>query len=364
MARSDVAALGLMSGTSMDGVDVAFIETDGLASARPGPWATFPYQPALRDRLARVVRDPDGAGAAALIELDAAVTEAHAAAVEGFLSRHRAALRPIEVVGFHGHTILHRPERGFSRQIGDGARLAMRLGIDVVSDFRSTDVAAGGQGAPLAPLYHAALSHGIERPLAVLNVGGVANLTYIDADTVLAFDTGPGNALIDDWAARHTDKLYDEDGRLAASGEVAHPRLEQLLAHPYFERPPPKSLDRQDFGLGPVEGLSPGDGAATLTLFTVEAVARGAAFLPERPKLWLVTGGGRHNRMIMALLRARLGAVVEPVESVGWQGDALEAQAFGFLAVRALKRLPLTLPETTGVPVPTTGGTLHRAPRR
>lgn len=364
MAKHDTAALGLMSGTSMDGIDVAFIETDGMLSARPGPWATFPYDPGLRARLAGVVRDPDGAGAAALIELDAAVTEAHAVAVESFLGRHRAALRRVEVVGFHGHTILHRPERGFSRQIGDGARLAMRLGIDVVGDFRSTDVAAGGQGAPLAPLYHTALSHGLDRPLAVLNLGGVANLTYIDTSTLLAFDTGPGNALIDDWAARHTGRPYDEDGRLAAEGEVAHGRLAQLLAHPYFERPPPKSLDRQDFDLTPVEGLAAADGAATLTLFTVEAVARARAHLPDRPKLWLVTGGGRHNRLIMSLLRARLAAVVEPVESVGWQGDALEAQAFGFLAVRALKRLPLTLPETTGVPVPTTGGTLHRAPRR
>jgi anhydro-N-acetylmuramic acid kinase len=348
----------------MDGVDVAFLETDGLLAARPGPWATFAYDPALRARLADIVRDPDGAGAAALIALEADITAAHAAAVEAFLARHRAALRAIEVVGFHGHTVLHRPDRGVTRQIGDGARLAARLGIDVVADFRSTDVAAGGQGAPLAPLYHAALGHGLDRPMAVLNLGGVGNLTYIDADALLAFDTGPGNALIDDWTARHTGRPYDEDGRLASEGEVAHPRLERLLAHPYFERPPPKSLDRQDFGLEAVEGLSPADGAATLTLFTVEAVARSVDHLPQRPKLWLVTGGGRHNRMIMSLLRARLGAVVEPVESVGWQGDALEAQAFGFLAVRALKRLPLTLPGTTGVPVPTTGGTLHRAPRR
>ena len=364
MRRTETTALGLMSGTSMDGVDVAFIETDGLLAARPGAWATFPYEPALRARLAEVVRNPDGAGAAALIELEAAVTEAHGTAVESFLGRHRAALRPVEVVGFHGHTILHRPEAGITRQIGDGAKLAARLGIDVVDDFRSTDVAAGGQGAPLASLYHATLSHGIERPLAVLNVGGVANLTYIDADTVIAFDTGPGNALIDDWTARHTGQTFDEDGRLAAAGEADSERLARLLDHAYFARPPPKSLDRQDFGLSAVDGLSPEDGAATLTLFTVETVGRAVGHLPQRPKRWLVTGGGRHNRLIMALLRARLGAAVDPVESVGWQGDALEAQAFGFLAVRALKRLPLTLPETTGVPVPTTGGTLHRAPRR
>ncbi|MCB9960040.1 MAG: anhydro-N-acetylmuramic acid kinase [Rhodospirillaceae bacterium] len=364
MAKPDYTALGLMSGTSMDGVDVAVVTTDGHRRVKPGAWMTVPYRDDLRGRLARLVAAPDTADPHTLIEMSAAITDAHAEAVQGFLSRHFLDARKIDVVGFHGHTISHRPDLGITRQIGDGARLAAALGIDVVDDFRSADVAAGGQGAPLAPLYHAALAVSLPQPLAVLNIGGVANVTLIDGETLLAFDTGPGNGLVDDWVARHTGLPYDAEGRLAASGQVAEAALERLLDDPYFALAPPKSLDRHSFSPAAADGLSPADGAATLTVFTAETIVRALDHLPVRPRRWLVTGGGRHNRFLMALLRARLGVPVEAVEAVGWQGDALEAQAFGYLAVRSLRGLPLSLPGTTGTPLPTRGGVLHKKPNR
>ncbi len=230
----------------------------------------------------------------------------------------------------------------------------------MVNDFRSADLTAGGEGAPLAPLYHRALAADLEQPLAVLNLGGVGNVTFLDGETVIAFDTGPANAMIDDWALTHTGTACDVDGKLAASGRVDEAALARLMDNPYFVRKPPKSLDRNDFSAKPVAALAAADGAATLTAFTAESVARSKALLPASPRRFLVTGGGRHNPVLMAMLRQRLGVPVEPVERAGWQGDALEAQAFAFLAVRSLCGLPLSVPGTTGVPRPITGGRLHR----
>jgi anhydro-N-acetylmuramic acid kinase len=362
MADGMVTALGLMSGTSMDGIDVAVLRTDGRAVGAAGAWATFPYEDGLRRRLGESVAAGEGLGPTAVAALEAAITEAHAEAVEAFLSEAGMVAAQIGVVGFHGHTLFHRPERRLTRQLGDGAWLAARLGIDVVNDFRSADVAAGGQGAPLVPLYHAALARSLEQPLAVLNIGGVANVTWISGERVLAFDTGPGNALIDDWALAHTGRPWDEGGRLAATGRIDARRLALLLAHDYFDRPPPKSLDRNDFRADAVAGLSPADGAATLAAFTAASVARAREHFPQAPRRWLITGGGRRNPILMAMLSERLGVPVEPVEAVGWRGDALEAEAFAFLAVRSLAGLSISLPETTGAPRPMTGGVVHRAP--
>ena len=352
-----VRAVGLMSGTSLDGIDAALVVTDGEGIVERGPFVTMPYADGLRARLRAALghREPGGT-----VERD--LTVAHADAVRALLARAKLAASDIRVAGFHGHTVLHRPREGFTRQIGDGALLARLTGIDVVDDFRSADVAAGGEGAPFAPLYHAALARGLEAPLAVLNLGGVANFTWIGGDgRLMAFDTGPGNALIDDWVARHTGARYDEDGRIAAQGRVSDAALARLLEHPYFDRSPPKSLDRLDFDLGPVETLATADGAATLAAFTAACVARGARLFPAPAKRVLVTGGGRHNPALMAALAAELKTPVAPVEAAGWDGDALEAQAFAYLAVRSLRGLPLSVPETTGVSAPTTGGTLHRA---
>ena len=268
------------------------------------------------------------------------------------------------MVGFHGHTILHCPAERRTWQIGDGALLAYRLGLDVVADFRSADVAAGGEGAPLAPLFHAALAATLPKPLAVLNIGGVANVTWIGGpEEILAFDTGPGNALIDDWVRRHTGAAADLDGAFARAGAVSAAHVENFLASPYFDRLPPKSLDRDDFRGTLPTGLSLEDGAATLTEMTAAAVAAGTRHFPAPAEQWLVTGGGRHNPALMEALGRRLNVTVKPVEAVGWHGDALEAQAFAYLAVRSLEGLPLSLPSTTGVPEPTCGGRLFKAPR-
>jgi len=356
-------SIGLMSGTSLDGVDAALLRTDGRHILAVGPAATSPYPAHFRARLRTAI----AAGAADdLLIRD--LTERHAAAALALLTVAGLEKHAVGVIGFHGQTIRHAPEARMTVQIGDGALLARLTGIDVVNDFRSQDVAAGGQGAPLVPIFHQALAADLPLPLAVLNVGGVANVTYIDASGALsAFDTGPGNALLDDWALRHRGEPIDRGGLLASAGRVDAAVLAHLMSHPFFEAPAPKSLDRDAFaahaGCHALEGLAPADGAATLVAFTAAAVAKAVALLPEPPVRWLICGGGRHNPAIMRALRQALKTPVAPVEDVGWDGDALEAQAFAFLAVRALLQLPLSFPGTTGVPMPLTGGRLHPAPR-
>jgi len=336
-----------MSGTSADGVDAAIIETDGETVRSFGPCRTVPYPASLRQAVLAAM-----AAGEALPWLEAAVTQANADAARALI----ADAGPVDLIGLHGQTIVHQPERRRTVQIGDGAALAAALGVPVVNQFRVADVAAGGQGAPLVPVFHQALAAALG-PVAVLNVGGVANVTFT-GQPLLAFDTGPGNALLDDWVGRHTGALFDDGGRLATQGRVDAARLALLLAHPYFDRPPPKSLDRHAFTLDAVEGLAPADGAATLLAFTVGTVVRAAAW--ASPRRWLIAGGGRHNAALMVALGIALGQV-DPVEAVGWDGDALEAQAFAFLAVRSVRGLPLSLPGTTGVPSPMPGGVLHLA---
>ncbi len=348
--------IGLMSGTSLDGVDASLVETDGVRIAGFGRSLTLPYPPALRTALRALLDRADNIGAAdpELLRLERALTLVHADAV-------RALDEPASLIGFHGQTILHRPERRRTWQIGDAALLATETGLPVACDFRSADVAAGGQGAPLVPVYHAALAAALPGPsagpLAVLNLGGVGNLTWIGPQgELVACDTGPGNALLDDWAMRHTGIPCDRDGALASAGQVDRARLAALLSHPFFARPAPKSLDRQSFhaALDAVAPLSPADGAATLTDFTAAAVA--GTILPAPAARWLVCGGGRHNPALMRALRARLGVPVDAVESVGWDGDALEAQCFAYLAARVEAGLPLSFPGTTGVGAPAAGG--------
>jgi len=355
--------VGLMSGTSMDGIDAALLRTDGRDRVEAVDFLTIPYDDGFRAQLRGCLGRTDRSGPVAAVERD--LTDAHADAVRRLLDKAGVAAAAVELIGFHGHTIHHDPDRRITSQIGDGARLAAATGIAVVDDFRSADVAAGGQGAPLVPLFHRALAHGLPRPLAVLNIGGVANVSWIGPDPqegeadVVACDTGPGNALIDDWVLRHGLGRFDAGGALAARGRVDAAALAALMAHPYFGRPAPKSLDRDAFDPAPVAALTPEDGAATLTAFTAESVARVVSHLPAAPVRWLVCGGGRHNATLMAMLAERLGVPVLPADTVGWDGDALEAQAFGYLAVRSRLGLPLSLPATTGVPVPMRGGVFH-----
>ncbi len=355
-----LTAIGLMSGTSADGIDVALLRTDGERIAGFGPHLTLPLPPALRAEILAVMADPLRAEHDDLHALEACITRSHAEAVQALLARSGLHPTEIDVVGFHGQTVLHRPERRLTRQLGDGTALARQLGIAVVNRFRHADVAAGGQGAPLVPLFHAALARDLPQPLAVLNLGGIGNVTWLAGDHVLAFDTGPANALIDDWVRAGSGRNFDKDGALAAQGHVHQAQLDALLNHPYFTRTPPKSLDRHDFRPIASGSMSLEDGAATLTAFTAASVARARDHMPAPPRQWLVTGGGRHNATLMHMLAERLAAPVAPVESVGWDGDALEAQAFAFLAVRSLRALPLSLPSTTGAAQPMPGGELHQ----
>jgi len=366
---SRLTAVGLMSGTSYDGVDVALVDTDG-EEIELGPTGYRPYSEQERDLVRRAI-----AAAAnltdrtlrpkVLAEAEERVTDMHAEAVEAFLAANGMAPGAVAVVGFHGQTVLHRPDRGLTIQLGNGAALATRLGIPVVYDFRAADVASGGQGAPVVPVFHRAMVRTLERPypICVLNLGGVANLTFIDdKGDLIAFDTGPGNALIDDFVQQRTGQPRDDDGRTAAAGQVDAAAVTRILTHPFFTRPPPKSLDRNAFRHwvaeeGGLSAKSTEDGAATLTAVTAASVAHGITLLPRPPASWIAAGGGTRNPTLMRMLAERLApAKVETAGDIGWSADALEAQAFAYLAVPSLKGLPLTFPTTTGVPRPMTGG--------
>ncbi len=359
-----------MTGTAVDGmIDIAAIRTDGERIDAFGPWTLAPYPDATRRLLAETLRAAQawqftGPEPALFRAAEDALTRAQSAAITAFLAEHTL---DVAVIGFHGQTVLHRPPQpdriGDTRQLGDGALMARQTGCDVVYDFRTADIRAGGQGAPLAASYHAALLQraGLGEATAVLNLGGVANVTWQGADgLVCAFDTGPANAPLNDWVERATGAAMDRDGALARRGTVDEARLAQLLQHPYFAQSFPKSLDRFDFPASMADGLSLEDGAATLTAFTAAAVGRGLDLLPRRPSRVLVCGGGRRNPTLMAALRIRADVEPVPIEQAGLRGDAIEAECFAFLAVRTLRGLPISFPTTTGVDQPLPGGRLAR----
>jgi len=346
-------AIGLMSGTSLDGVDAAWLETDGESILHFGPTGSLYYEDDFRTDLRRLLDLAPSISPADrfLRTVEERLTREHAIAVS-------LVGRGADIIGFHGQTILHQPDHHRTWQIGDAALLARIARIPVVHDFRSADVAAGGQGAPFAPLFHAALAADLPKPLLIVNIGGVANITYLGENgEIIACDTGPGNGPLDDLAQKHLGTPYDKQGAFAASGTANPTRLAELLAHPYFAQPAPKSLDRLTFSnliAQATANLAPADAAATLAAFAATAIAR--VQLPSPPKNVLVTGGGRHNTELMRLVAAAFPVPVQKVEAAGWDGDALEAQCFAYLAVRALRGLPLSLPTTTGVPLPLTGG--------
>lgn len=357
-------SLGLMSGTSLDGVDIALLDTDGHRVQSVGPAATYAYDKSMQDALRALINRQDDAD---ILYTERQLTLKHVEAVQTFLAAHALSAQDIDVIGFHGQTIEHRPDEGLTWQIGDGAFLAEHTGIDVVYDFRRRDVAAGGQGAPLVPVYHQAIVEDLALPVAIVNIGGVSNVTWIgscdsdDNDNIVAFDTGPGNALLNDWVyCNAMGACFDRDGKLAASGVINEAIVSQYLDDPYFHKIPPKSLDRNHFSLSSLDGMTTEDGAATLAAFTVQSIVAALEHLPS-PTRWLIAGGGRHNPTIMQLLQASLDAPVDPIDTIGFDGDALEAQAFAFLAVRSLQGLPLTFPGTTGVKHPTIGGSYQRA---
>lgn len=365
--------IGLMSGTSMDGIDAALLRTDGEKHVECLGRMAMAYDQDQRALLLRAVEQAAtlgdrGARPGCLAEAEEMITVSHQQVVAGLLDSHR--LDRIDLIGFHGQTVLHRPERGLSVQLGDGARLASLTDIPVISDMRAADLRAGGQGAPLAPIYHQALAEGLwgdpaaDHGVVFVNIGGISNVTHVGRDgRLVAFDTGPGNALLDQWAARHAGLSMDRDGGLARAGTVDEGALAAAMGSSYFARTPPKSLDRGDFRLEAVAGLSAQDGARTLARLTARAIVAGADHFNGFPGLWIICGGGRHHPVIMEdlgqLLGAR-GARCRTAEEAGMDGDHLEAEAWAYLAVRSLRGLPLTFPGTTGIAHPLTGGVLHR----
>ncbi|PCI41814.1 MAG: anhydro-N-acetylmuramic acid kinase [Rhodospirillaceae bacterium] len=346
-------AIGLMSGTSLDGIDVALLKTNGSDYVEFGPALTVDYDDAFAARIREKLGTTEN-----FEDLEKSLTLLHAYAVKALLAQANLKPADIDVVGFHGHTLHHNPAKGVTVQIGDGALLADQLGISVVNDFRTQDVRAGGQGAPLVPIFHQALVNSQQSPMAVVNIGGVANVTFV-GDDLLAFDTGPGNAPLNDWVHRHTGQNMDRDGALAAKGTVKAKVLQKLLDHAYFEQQPPKSLDREDFKADP-KGLSLEDGSATLTAFTAKSIAKAETFFPTPVNAWVICGGGRLNPVLMKMLQNEVEAKVMSADDLGWDGDALEAQAFAYLAVRSIESLPITFPATTGVKSPLSSGTLHK----
>ncbi len=359
-------AIGLMSGTSMDGVDVALIETDGEAIHSLGPAAGFAYTAIERQLLREamdwargIVNRADRSGVLSIAET--MLTAKHAESVKTFAADNGIDLAGVDVVGFHGQTVLHKPTRGLTVQLGDGAALSKALGVPVVYDFRAADMKKGGQGAPLVPIFHRALAsrERLEMPAAFVNIGGIANVTYVPdgpAERLIAFDAGAGNCLLDDWAMKHIGEPLDRDSRLALAGTANRQALAALLSHPFFCAPPPKSLDRGAFPLAALANLSGPDGAATLTAFTVAGIAAAARLFPAKPGTWIIAGGGAHNPHMMEGLRRVLGPDMMTAEMAGFSSDFMEAQAFAYLAVRRLRNLPATFPGTTGAADPVVGG--------
>ncbi len=371
-------AIGLMSGTSMDGIDLAMLETDGDGVVRRGASSFAAYDAQFRKRLERALETAKSIELRSdrpgdLTELEAELTDRHAAAVEAFLTREGLSASDVDVIGFHGQTILHRPLQALTVQLGDGERLAKRLRIDVVYDLRANDMTMGGQGAPLVPAYHRALAAGFgpewaqDTPVIFVNIGGISNITYIGSDGDLrAFDSGPGNTLIDQWVRHHAGIPYDSGGAIASEGRVLSGLANHYLSSPFFTAKQRLSLDRNDFKMPGDEDASLEDGARTLAFVTAAAIAKAQAHLPEKPKLWILTGGGRHNRMIvedLTVATRHTGKVIL-AEEAGLNGDSMEAEAWAWLAVRSMRGLPLTYPNTTGVREAATGGVLARGQGR
>lgn len=372
-----VTALGLMSGTSMDGIDIAALRTDGEGIVERGPGMSVPYDPAFRRRLEQglqtakaIVKREDRPGGLAELERD--ITARHADAVAFFLRSLSEAQRDYwgkpDLIGFHGQTVLHRPAEGVTVQLGDGDRLRQLTGIPVVYDMRANDMQHGGQGAPLVPVYHAALAKSLPRdlagrwPVVFVNIGGISNITYVAAsDDPVAFDSGPGNALIDQWVQREGGVPFDADGAIASEGGISRIVVDAYLARPFFGKPGPKSLDRLDFTLDEAAGLELSDGARTLAAVSAQAIMKAADHLPDMPKLWIICGGGRKNPHIVNDMRAIAeadGGQVILAEEAGFDGDAMEAEAWAYLAVRSRRGLALTFPTTTGCRKAVSGGVL------
>ncbi len=368
--------LGFMTGTSLDGVDMAVLETDGEASLRFGPWTETPMTSSVRrvleDAIKAALNWPRETPEPAIFDTARRVlVDYHLEAAQAFLRENNLTFRDFDALGVHGQTVLHeRPMDGIigrTVQLFDGQAFADATGVTVVSDFRTADVAAGGEGAPLAPVYHRALvqSAGLDLPLVIVNLGGVANITLITDDGLTALDTGPANGLMDQWMRQHGRGDFDHEGRIAASGQVQTDIVAHYMAHDYFKAPAPKSLDRYDFTLQAISGLGFEDGLATLSAFTLTSLIAGIDSVGPRPNTVVLAGGGRHNKHLVRQITAALApAKVLLAEDLNWRGGAIEAEAFAYMAARTLKGLPISFPGTTGVKTPLTGGVISQPRQR
>jgi anhydro-N-acetylmuramic acid kinase len=353
-----LTVIGMMSGTSFDGIDAAIVTTDGQTVSSTGKALFRPYADDLRQSIRTLLHGK--LDVQELVEVENLLSREHASVALELLEQAKLTSADIDLIGFHGHTLYHNPHMGHTMQTGNPSLLAELTGIDVIFDFRRRDVAAGGSGAPLVPLFHQALFKEADKPLVVLNIGGVANITYLGkTGEIVAGDCGPGCALIDDFMHHALKQKFDDGGNFARTGKVDAQILKQMMQHEFFTQKPPKSLDRNAFAgiQDQLSHLSPQDAIATLTHITAAGIHSICKFLPEVPKTWVVGGGGRHNKFLLEILRNSYGIETTPVDN----GDFLEAQAFGFLAVRSYYNLPLSVPTTTGVSRPVSGGALYRA---
>ncbi len=377
-------AVGLMSGTSLDGIDAALLKTDGSQFIQPIGFYYYPYENSFRERIKTAIeqfkhqRIFDA-------KVEQELTELHAKTVERLLQQHSIAFAEIDLIGFHGHTLFHAPHEKLTKQMGDGMYLAKLTGCDVVYDFRSGDVLAGGQGAPLVPFYHDVLANTAledrDYPVAFLNIGGVANVTVIktssdtlnkssgDAlttgsrDRIIAFDTGPGNALMNTLVQSFSDYDYDKDGEIAASGKPKMELVNRWLEHSFFKKEPPKSLDYMQFSqtLNDVRDMALPDALATQLFFVVNSVKSAMEKIEEHPKHIFVCGGGRHNKHLLLQLKHHIRCDISSCDSLTISakpvnGDAMEAEAFAYLAVRSMLGLPISSPKTTGIRPPAQAG--------
>lgn len=368
MPKPPYIALGLMSGTSLDGVDAAFLETDGERIIRFGPSLTTPYSAGDCETLTQATKAAlrwqfKGAVPNSFMAAEDVIHAAHVAAVKSLCEAYPDWAKRLDMIGFHGQTVLHHPAKdgvsGKTLQLGDGQRLADECGVPVYYDFRSDDVAAGGQGAPLAPIYHKALTECSELTgsVGVLNIGGVSNVTLVDGQEIMATDCGPGNGPLDNWMEMHAGQAYDVGGMQSMRGVPSFVVIEQWLRKGFFRLGLPRSADRYDFDVAEEIGeMSVENGAATLSAFMAIAVSETLSKGGAVPQSLIVCGGGRRNKAMLWMLKEHVQAAILTAESVGWDGDAIEAEAFAYLAVRSKLGLPISFPKTTGVATPMTGG--------
>lgn len=355
-----------MSGTSLDGIDLAYLETDGHQILKIGPSLYRPYYQDFREKLSAILGQKVATDQIKAIEQE--LTDHHIEVIKDFMKDFDLSADDIDLIGFHGQTIYHNPLEKKTWQIGDAQKMANHLGIDVVGDFRIQDVEAGGQGAPLVPIFHLALASQLQCqvPVCMVNVGGVANLTYMPTDhpeDIIAFDTGPGNALLDDWCLRYFQKAYDENGSISKKGKCNQAIIDDILSDAFFQSPAPKSLDRLHFHhyLERLKELSADDGAATLLGLTVQSLLLAFKSVPQMPKQIILMGGGRKNANLVDQLKAALPeALIQSIDDLGLNGDFIEAEAFAYLAGRHMASLPYSFPKTTGVPQSMTGGKCYK----